>query len=125
MSSLVKGRLDVTSALLVAVAVIACVGGLLVVGDRPKGGADAEQVEVDLNRHLPLGSSVEEAEAWFDARGIKSQGIYRGENPHKVGMVGAIQNDGMFDKARIIISLSFNPDGRLEKCNVARVVYKT
>jgi hypothetical protein len=122
-SGAIKERLGVSGYLLVGVAILACLAGILFVGDQPKNGIRVEQLEADLNQQLPLGSSWEEAEAWFAARGLKASGIYRGAECRRVGLIAAVPNDTFLEKAHIVISLSFCPEGRLEKYEVARIIH--
>jgi hypothetical protein len=109
---------------ILVVVILACCSGLLIVVDRPKNGITVEWLEADLDARLPIGSSSEEAEAWFASHNLKPYGIYRGAECQLVALVTSLPNDSLLDSAVIIISLSFTPEGRLEKRSVNRVVYK-
>jgi hypothetical protein len=125
MAEVAKERLGGMGVILVVVVLFAGGGGLLHVHDQPKNGIRVEKLEADLKGRLPLGSSWEEAEAWFTSHGIKPNVLMRGHESRVSELLATVPNDTFLESAQIIISLTFSPDGRLERCAVWRYVQST
>ena len=97
-------------------------GGLWFFADKPKNGIRVEQLEDDLRKRLPIGSTWKEAEGWFASHGIKPGAISE-LGGRKIGLGSTIPNDSLLDSAEIRIELYFNEDGRLRERIIYRVVY--
>src|SRR5262245_31068346 len=72
--------------------------------------------EADLQRNLPVGSSREQAEAWFTARGLQASpyclGIARDIKPGHILSASVPDNDWLMD-ATIFIQVEFDDEGRV------------
>lgn len=109
---------------LTTVAVVIC-SGLASLAIRPTNGIWVEQLEAELNRELPDGSTEEEAEAWFTSRGFfHHSGISFGPADTRKqyrGRIGAIvPNDSLLEYAEIHIEVMFDAQGRV--CR--RLIYR-
>lgn len=78
------------------------------------------RLEESAGRALPLGSSWEEAEAWFAARGA-SFGAH-GDGQQRV-MYSRFPNSGLISSEELLLELEFGPDGRLRTRHVRRLNY--
>jgi hypothetical protein len=80
------------------------------------------QLEEDLNKRLPDGSTWEQAEAWFASHDLKPSGIYDDNHNRKIGMWDCMPNDSFLSRAQIVIEVYFSPEGRLNKRLIRRRV---
>jgi hypothetical protein len=96
-----------------------CSGWVIYYGFRPKNGIKVERLEAELKARLPLGSTREQAEAWFAAHGFQPDQL--GQNDQMTCLGARIANDSFFEDAVIGILLCFDAEGRLER----RFIYRT
>jgi hypothetical protein len=97
-----------------------CCGGFEFLVRFPTNGTLVERLEADLNERVPLGSTWEQAEAWFASYNMQPGGIYDEAN-RKIGIVALISNDSFLQRAQIEIYLHFDPEGRLRERSIRRV----
>jgi len=104
--------------------VLACCGGLILFGDRPTNGIRVERLEADIRRSLPVGSTWQEASAWFVSHNIQAGGakdVLTGL-PAKL-LLATIPNDSLLESAEIRIAIYFDEDCQLTKIDIYRFVY--
>lgn len=99
--------------------------GLVFLAVRPTNGIWEWQLKADLERQLPDGSTWDEADAWFAARGIPTSRICQHssgspQDKDVVGLYALVPNDSPIENAEIRIALFFDSNGRLYKRDVYR-----
>jgi hypothetical protein len=119
-----KSKRHIRSVLITATVFVlfACCGGLFVFGNRPENGIHVAELEADLRRSLPEGSTWAQTEAWFLSHGIRT-GEVSELNGRKVGLWARIPNHTWFESAEIRISVYFNESGGLQKIIIYRFVF--
>jgi hypothetical protein len=101
-------------------------GGLAFLAIRPINGVWVGQLEAELNRDLPDGSTKAEAQAWFTSRGFFTSGTALRPNsggplvPN--GIMSIVPNETLFEYAEIRITVTFDTQGRVCKRDIYRWV---
>lgn len=112
---------------LAALVVFVCVG-LAYLAVRPTNGIWVGQLEAELNRDLPDGSTEEEARAWCISRGFFTSGLR--PNPNDTvsqsqfagGVMALVPNETLLEDGQIQIFIYFDRQGRVCKRDIRRWV---
>jgi hypothetical protein len=104
------------------IGLLACCAGLLHVAGTPKNGIRVEQLEREIHRQLPLGSTRGEVEEWFASRDIEPSEIlaYPSEGSRPVGLSAEVPNGSWLEDATIRIEFYFDRSCRLKD----RIIYR-
>ena len=99
-----------------------CGGGIFGLDDRPFTESRIKNLEKDLEKSLPYGSTWEEARAWFVSRGMEPTEIFQIADNRKTGLQGKRPSGGLFNlaQAEIVVQVDFTPEGKLWKRRVYR-----
>jgi len=104
----------------ITASVACCGGGLVHVVFTPVNEFRVEVLEADLKKRLPLGSSRDQAKAWFASHNIRTEGIF--DNNGEVGLAAHFPNGSRLLEAYIVIELYFGDDGRLREQIIYRYI---
>lgn len=112
---------------LAALVVFVCVG-LAYLAVHPTNGIWVGQLEAELNRDLPDGSTEEEARAWFASKGFfisgirLAPGVTENQSQFVGGVMALVPNNSLVERAEIRITVYFDRHGRVCKRDIYRFV---
>jgi hypothetical protein len=94
--------------------------GLILIADLPSDGVWTSAVAADLAANLPVGSSREQARAWFAAHGITQ--VFEEPSEGRVKLMGHILNPSWLNpEAQIVVEITLNETNRVVEAGCRRV----
>lgn len=108
--------------LLLAGGLAAC-SGLLYLGHQPTNGIHVDELEADLRRNVPVGSTRAQAEAWFMSHGWRPSLAGQTGTERIVGIGTSVPNSSWLETAEIRIDISFDEAGVITAVSIYRFVF--
>src|SRR5262245_9149401 len=105
--------------LVVLAGVLLGAAGLVYLAYRPERGIWVNELKVDAERQLPMGSSREQAQQWFASHGITD--VQEARDLAGSGYKATIPNSSWVEGGEIIVTCMFDRENRLDRLTVVRM----